>query len=194
MSVIPQVTNICKSTCYHLHEILKICKFLSYESTVVLVHAFITSRLEYCNYLLFGLPDYVIKRLLLIQSSAARLVLLARKFDHITPLLIELHWLSIEFRIQFKIFLIMFKVLHGTAPSYLSELIMQYTPVRALRSGSEKLLCKPCFNLKSYDRRAFKVATPTLWNDLPIDIKNSLTLISFKKKLKTFLFRKAFTH
>ena len=165
---------------------------LSYDATVTIVHAFITSRLDYCNSLFFGLPGYVLKRLQRVQNAAARLVFQAKKYDHVTPLLINLHWLPIELRIEYKILLITFKVLHGDAPKYLCDLLIKYTPVRALRSASKNLLCKPRFNLKTYGGRSFAVAAPTLWNNLPSSIKDSGTVSSFKKLLKTFLFKKAY--
>ena len=192
MSLIPHVTSVCKSAFYHLRKIFNIRKFLSYESTVTIIHAFITARLDYCNSLLFGLPNYVIKRLQSVQNAAARLVLLARKYDHVTPLLIELHWLPIQQRIIYKILLITFKALHGDAPNYISELLTKYTPGRALRSASKNLLYKPNFNLKTYGGRSFAVAAPTLWNDLPSNIKECRTAATFKTQLKTFLFKKYF--
>jgi hypothetical protein len=194
MSLTCHVTNVCKSASYHLRGIFKIRKFLSNESTATLVHAFITSRLDFCNSLLFGLPAYLIKRLQLIQNTAARLVLLARKYDHVTPLLIELHWLPVEYRIQFKILLITFKALNGMAPQYISDLIKPYTPTRSLRSESKHLLVKPRYTLETYGRRSFEVSAPLLWNTLPHDIKLSKTLFSFKKNVKTYLFKKAFNY
>ena len=113
MSLVPHVTNICKTSCFHLRAICKIRQFLDKDSTILLLHAFVISRLDYCNSLLFGLPDYVINQLQLIQNSAARLVFCARKHDHVTPFLINLHWLPIQYRIQFKILLMTFKVLCG---------------------------------------------------------------------------------
>ena len=100
MSLVPHVTNICKTSCFHLRAIRKIRQFLDKDSTILLLHAFFISRLDYCNSLLFGLPDYVINRLQLIRNSAARLVSCARKHDHVTPLLINLHWLPIQYSVH----------------------------------------------------------------------------------------------
>ena len=119
----------------------------------------------------FGLPDYVINRLQLIQNSAARLVFCARKHDHVTPLLVNLHWLPIQCIIQFKILMMTFKVLRGEAPSYLCDLITPYVPTRTLRSQNKLLSHQPRFRLKNYGRRAFKTSAPCLWNDLPYNIK-----------------------
>ena len=134
------VTNICKTACFHLRAVLNIRQFLDKVSTILLLRAFVISRLDYCNSLLFGLPDYVINRLQRIRNSAARLVFCARKHDHVTPFLVNLHWLPVQCRIQFKILLMTFKVLRGEAPSYLCDLITPYVPIRTLRSQNKLLL------------------------------------------------------
>ena len=85
-----------------------------------------------------------------------------------------------------------FKVLRGEAPSYLCDLITPYVPTRTLRSQNKLLLHQPRFHLKSYGRRACKTSAPCPWNDLPYNIKNSKDINNFKKKLKTYLFKKAF--
>ena len=110
------------------------------ECTEILVHAFVSSRLDYCNSLLHGSPKYVPQKLQRAQNAAARLIKLSRKYDHITPHLMDLHWLPIEYRIQFKILLLTYKTLNGLAPSYLSDLLQRYAPVRNLRSFSAFLL------------------------------------------------------
>ncbi|KAL9954606.1 hypothetical protein ACROYT_G042170 [Oculina patagonica] len=116
------VTKACASAFYYLYNIRHIRKYLSRESTERLVHAFITSRLDYCNSLLYGAPEHQIKKLQRVMNASARLVYRAPKYCHITPLLRELHWLPVRFRIDFKILLITFKILHGVAPSYLKDL------------------------------------------------------------------------
>jgi len=82
----------------------------------------------------YGLPKYAIKKLQSVQNAATRLITLSKKHDHITPLLINLHWLPIEERIKYKIFLVVFKCLHGVTPSYIDDLITIYKPARNLRS------------------------------------------------------------
>ena len=82
-----------------------------------------------------------------VLNSAARLIHITRRYEHVTPLLIQLHWLPIEQRITFKIAVITFKALHGAAPSYITDLIKPYTPGRLLRSSNQFLLSTSKFNL-----------------------------------------------
>ena len=190
LSLVPHVTATCKSAFYHLQNIYKIRRFLTPDTTESIVHAFVTSRIDYCNSLLYGLPKCVLKNLQYAQNSAARLIYLSRKFDHVTPLLITLHWLPIEQRIYFKILLITYKALNGKAPKYISDLLLLYSPGRNLRSANQKLLCKASYNLKT----SFSCAAPLLWNSIPYDIRNSSSIDTFKRKLKTWLFRIAFNN
>ena len=97
------ITNVCKTAFYHLHNIRRIKKYLSRDSLLHLVHAFITSRLDYCNALLYGLPKEQIAKLQRVQNAAARVIMDVGKYSHITPVLYELHWLPVQARIQFKI-------------------------------------------------------------------------------------------
>ena len=127
-----------------------------------------------------------------VQNAAARLLTLSLKFLHITPILIQLHWLPIQTRVKFKILLITFKALHGRAPVYIKDKIIRYQPVRELRSSHMNLLVPCKFNSKSYGRLAFSVAAPYLWNRLSEDIRNSISIDIFKRKLKTFLFKRTF--
>ena len=108
---------------YYLYNIRRIRKYLSKECTETLIHAFISSRLDYCNSLLYGLPAYQIQKLQRVQNSAARLVFHESKFCDITPLLRALHWLPVAYRIVFKILLLTFKAIHKLAPTYISELV-----------------------------------------------------------------------
>ena len=95
-------------------------------------------------------------------------------------------------RITFKVLLLTFKALNNLVPPYLSQLIVPYNPTRNLRSAGKHLLEVPNVRLKSYGDRAFSVAAPKLWNEIPLDIKLSRSVDVFKSRLKTYLFRLAF--
>ena len=89
-------------------------KFLSYGTCKILIHAFIMSRIDYCNSLLYGHLKCILQRLQTVLNGAAGLIHLSSRCKHVTPLLIQLHWLPIEQRITFKIAVIRFKALHGS--------------------------------------------------------------------------------
>ena len=185
------VNNICRSASFALYRIGQIRKFLDKKCTEMLVHAFITCRLDQCNSLLYTLPESQIAKLQRIQNSAARLVSLSRKFNHITPILHELHWLPVKYRIIYKILLLTYKCLHGMGPIYLQELLKEYKPARNLRSSTQLRLTTSMTSTQ-YGQRSFSSAASELWNDLPLHVKNSLTLAQFKSSLKTHLFTLAF--
>ena len=191
MSMNDQISHVCKSVHYQLRNLGAIRKFLSQDSCLKLVHAFISSRLDYGNALLYGIPDCQIRRLQRIMNSAARILSLKSKYDHIEPVLKSLHWLPVEQRIQFKVILLTFHAIHKNAPSYLNDLLMPYKPTRSLRSEDRNLLVVPRTNQK-YGNRAFSVCGPQLWNGLPDSLRKVDCLASFKKQLKTLLFSKAY--
>ena len=194
LSMVTHIHKVCKAAFYHLYNLRKIRKFLDNESIRTLVNALITSRLDYCNSLLFGAPVTHLLKLQRVQNTAARLICNTSRFDHITPILIHLHWLPVKFRIDFKILLITFKIIHGLAPEYLHELICVKAPSRYhLRSNDQLLLSQPKFkSLKTLGDRAFISAAPNLWNSLPNDIRSAKTVDHFKKLVKTHLFKIAF--
>ena len=171
-----------------MRNIWRIRSYLDKPPLVILIHAFITNKLDYCNSLLTGLAKYLIKHLQSVQNAAARLVSGSKKQDHITPVLHELHWLPVEKRITYKTLLITFKCLNNLAPSYLSDLIIQYKPTRRLRSSSKNLLVIPRTNTIRYGEGAFCAVAPRLWNGLPLHKRSINSLECFKKKLKAFLF------
>ena len=186
-----QVSSICKVSFFHIRNISPIRKYLSEENTKILFHAFVTCRLDNGNALLYGLPKYLIAKLQSVLNCAARLTLCKQKYDHATPLLIHLHWLPVSQRIIFKILLLKFKALNGLAPIYITELLDRYVPQRPLRSSSRGLLKVPRSNTK-YGDRSFSVCAPTHWNSLPDHLRLATDLYSFKRDLKTYLFRESF--
>ena len=129
LSMVPHITAVCKSAFFHLRNISKIRGFLNqnYETTKTLVHAFVTSKVDYCNSLLYCVPKYLLQRLQRVLNCAARIVFKSNKYDrHIMPLLRELRWLPIQQRIEFKILLITFKALNNQAPTYLTDLLISH--------------------------------------------------------------------
>ena len=187
-----QVTSVCKAAYYHLKNIRSLKPFLDTGALITVVHAFVTSRIDYCNSLLYGISNYNINRLQKIQNCAARIVTNTGKYDHITPFLKKLHWLPVRFRISYKILLITYKIIFGEAPEYLSELISVKKSSRTLRSSNQTMLHVPSSRLKTVGDCAFSVASPTLWNILPVQIKNALSLGKFKSALKTYHFQTAY--
>ena len=105
------ITNTCRAATLAIWKISQIRNYLSQTQTEHLVHAFITSRLDNCNSLLYGLPNFHIEKLQQVQNSAARLIARKRKFDHISDTLNELHWLSVENCIIYRILLLTYKCL-----------------------------------------------------------------------------------
>ena len=186
-----QVKKMCQTAYFHIRNINSIRRLLSHEAAATLVHAFITSRLDDGNSLLYGINDCLLKKLQLIQNTAARVLSKTRKYDHITPVLKKLHWLPVKQRIEYKILLLTWKSLNGISPAYLSDLITHYTPNRELRSSDKRLLYIPRTNTSSGDR-AFSISAPCLWNSLPETIRKANSLDKFKSLLKTHLFECAF--
>lgn len=187
-----QVRNIAKS-CYHqLRNIGRIRPLISESASKTLVCSLVTSRLDYGNALLHGVCTSSLSRLQRVQNTAARIITRTRKYDHITPVLVKLHWLPIEQRIQYKLILQAFKALHGTSPFYIQELVQVYKPNRSLCSESSMLLVQSRARTRSYGDRRFDVASSTLWNNLPQNLRLEGNFIRFKKLLKTYLFSKAY--
>ena len=189
LSMAQQVHKICQACHFHLRTIWSIRQYLNSEATKALVHALITSRLDYCNSVLYGIHKYLITKLQRLQNCAARVIYKKSKFEHVSDLLNDLHWLRIEERIKFKLLVITFKGIRGEAPNYITNLLKPYSPTRTLRSANNDLLIEPRSKLKTYGDRAFSVAAPRLWNQLPKYIKNCQNISDFKRKLKTYMFK-----
>ena len=185
--------KVTRTAFLHLRNMAKVRPFLNQRDAEVLTHAFITSRLDYCNSLFTGLTKTSIRKLQIIQNTAARILTNTRRRDHISPVLSTLHWLPVSFRIDFKALLFVYKALHGLAPPYIKDSIKLYTPPRTLRSTTALLLDVPKGPHKTIGKASFWVYGPKLWNTLPRELKKANSLSIFKSKLKTYLFNKAFT-
>ena len=192
MNMVAEIDSRCKTLMFHLRRIRTIRRFINRDACEKLVHALISSRLDYANSLFVGLPKGLLNKLQLIQNIAARIITGARKYDHITPVLKSLHWLPIPSRIEFKILCLTFRALHGDAPVYLKHLIVPHQTGRNLRSSSRVSLTVPKSRTKMYGDRSFSIAAPRLWNNLPESLQNELNFNRFRKNLKTHLFRKAY--
>lgn len=187
-----QVAALCRSCFFQLRQLRTVRCSLTADAVATLVHAFISSRLDYCNSLLVGIGEGLLQRIQRVQNAAARLVTGTRKYEHITPVLRALHWLPVRQRIVFKIAMLVYKCLHNLAPSYLADelLPLESVPGREqLRSASNRELFVPRTKTKLFGPRAFAVCGPTVWNDLPSELRNpDLTVCTFARELKTFLF------
>lgn len=191
LSMEDQIKNMCKSAYFQIRNINQIRKVLDDDTAATLVHALVTSRLDFGNALLYGITERQLNKLQQAQNAAARMLTRTRKFDHISPVLQRLHWLPIRYRIHFKLLLLTWKALHDMAPSYISELLNQHIPSRYLRSSDKHLLSVPR-TFSSYGDRAFYASAPRLWNSLPLDLRLCNSLGVFKKSLKTHLFKTAY--
>ena len=147
MTLVEHVTTICKTCFLQLRNIAKIRNGPPPKDTEILVHAFISSKLDSCNSLLYGLPQSLIDRLQAVQNCAARLVIRSRKHDHITPILKHLHWLPMYSCMKYKKPLLTFKALHGLVPSHKTEILQHYKPSRSSRSSCKGLLTVPSATL-----------------------------------------------
>jgi hypothetical protein len=178
MDMSTRISKTCSSAFYYLYNIRHIRKYLSKEHTEQLIHAFVMSRLDYCNGLLYGVPECQIKKFQHVLNASARLIYCAPTFCHITPILKELNWLPVHARIEFKIVLITFKIIMGLAPKYLSDLIeiWQTSSYNLRRNSNSILLARSTIRFQYYGME-----------------RPAATVDNFKSMVKTHLFAKAYT-
>ena len=187
------ILGIFRVAYFYIHCIGKIRHILGRKTTEIMVNAYVTSRLDHGNGLLYGVSDHLLTQLQRVQNSAARLVTKTKRRECITPALIKLHWLPVRQRIEYKLLLLTFNSLHGLAAPYLAELLSRHQPTRSLRSADAHLLVVPRRNLSTQGYRAFSHAAPRLWNNLPLAMRITDSQNIFKKQLKTLLFKRAFS-
>ena len=184
------ITKLCQSCYYQLRQIRTVRHSLTSSAIQTLVHAFICTRVDFSNSLLYGTSAYLLDRLQSVLNSAARLILRIGKYDPISAAIRrDLHWLPVPFCIRYKLNSITSNCLAGRAPEYLIELCHSVTDIparRNLRSSSRVQLLVPRYRKERSGKRGFSVSSPQLWNLLPADIRllhNDHQL--FRKRLKT---------
>ena len=181
------ISVVCNSCFYHMRDLWRIRRHLDLDSAKLLATALMSSRLEYCNSLLYGIADIDLTRLQRLQNQLARVVTKSPPFTHSNPLFRSLHWLPVRFRILFKINLLTYKTLREKQPVYLHSMLAALIPSRSLRSNNDNSLSVPRVKTNT-DARAFHCCAPSLWNNLPLSIHSAHSVTTFKKYVKTHLF------
>ena len=177
------IMNTCRAAYIELRRISSIRHFLSVDATKTLMCSLMLSKLDYCNSLLSGSPQYLIQLFQNVQNTAARITLRVPRSEHTSPLLRSLHWLPVQ------VCSICYTTLTGASPKYMSEFVNVYTPSRCLRSSSDsRTLTVPCVRTKTCGQRFFAYQGPATWNELPFDLRHKDSLSTFKSALKTHLF------
>ena len=167
--------------------------FLTHDSAVTVACGIVSSRLDYCNSLLYGSSAENIQKLQRAQNALARVVTGSRSRTGSTPLLQGLHWLPVDYRIRYKISTLTYKILQQQQqqPTYLQPLFSRYIPSRSLRSGEQMQLIIPRTNTR-IGTRAFSEAAPTIWNSLLLNVGDVATLGTIQSHLKTHFFSSAY--
>jgi hypothetical protein len=200
-----QISSLSRICSYHLRDFRRIRSILDFSTASVIATSLVHSKLDYCNSLFLGLPDYQIQKLQVIQNNLARAVTSKRKFDHITPSLKSLRWLKIEQRIDFKIISLTYSALQFGQPVYLRNLL-SIEPSHRTRSSSFVTLHRPSVpsGTPVIINRSFYYTAPSLWNKLPDHLRLPATSSSssgpvlalsrrqFLAQLKTHLFSKSY--
>ena len=127
-----QIRNTCRTSYMQIRRISSIWRYLTVDAVRTRVRATLTVRLDYCNNIYTNLPMKSIHRLQIIQNSAAHLISRTPRHEHITPVLVQLHWLPITKRCKFKILTRAYKAVHHNAPPYICDMLNWYQPARII--------------------------------------------------------------
>lgn len=195
LSMRTHVTKIAAGCFAVLRQLRSIRRSVSRSVMTTLVVSLVLTRLDYGSATLFGIPGCLMERLQSVQNAAARLIHSARKYDHVTPLLRDLHWLRIRERITFRVAVLAYKCQHDIAPPYLAASIQRVADIesrRRLRSASSASLAVPSTFHVTIGDRAFPVAAAKAWNSLPPSVTSAPSLYIFRRRLKTELFSRSY--
>ena len=185
-----QTSNIIKKGYGTLKLLYNIRNILNKKQSEILIHSLISSTIDYCNILLCSTTKSNINKLQKLQNAMCRYITKTRKFDHISKDLESLHWLKIKERIDYKLLLTIYKIRNNRAPEYLNTLIKLPLNTKETRATGKNKLFVPHANSIN-EMKDIKFMGPTLWNKLPESSKNTLKINTFKKELKTILFKKS---
>ena len=185
------VQSTVRSSMYHITALRHIRHLLTQKDANTVASSLIHSKLDYLNSVLYNTSATNINSLQHIENAAARVVLSAPYRTSTSKMLSTFHWLPIPYRINYKIACLVHSVLTLKQPAYLLSFLKPYIPPRSLRSTEQQLLIKPRTKLKLCDQ-SFAVAGPSIWNELPLDLRLTTNPETFRQKLKTHLFAHAF--
>ena len=189
------ISNISR-TCYlELRRLASIRRFLTSTATATLVSAFVLSRIDYCNSLLFGSTHDVTSRLQRIQNYAVQIILRLPKSSSITTHLKSLHWLPVKARSTYKIACLCYHCHSSTAPSYVTDMLHRkplHTRNTRPSSYTMPLLNRPAHSKATLGDRSFSFASSSVWSSIPNDVRCAPSLSSFKSRLKTYLLRSVY--
>ncbi len=190
LSMADQVSSLCRSAYYQLRQLRPTVRAMTVDAAKTIVQAFISTRLDYCNSLLFGVADNLLQRLQSVQNAAARMITRTRRYEHITPVLRELHWLPVRQRVNFKLAVLVYKALHGQLPQYLCDDCQRVSDIgRRSSRSADVLTCSVPRTRTRLGDRSFAVAGPRLWNSLPSALwDDDISFPQFKRLLKTLGF------
>jgi len=190
---VKRTVSCCFSTLRQLRSIWRQVPTAVFQSLVVTLDF---SLFDYCNSERIRLPVNLIRRLQSVQNAAAARPLFGlHRSGHITDALASLHWLRFPERIVFKVTVLTYRAVNGSAAVYLSSYFTRVADVLSrmrLRSSTSNQLIVPFYNLTTVGRRAFPVSAANLWNSLPAQLTSALSLTVFRQRLKTFLFRRSY--
>ena len=196
MSLVSFISKKCQIRAYHLRNIrhIKIC--LPYKYRIMLVCNLILSQIDYCNVLLANASNKDLKPSQKILNDAVRFIFHLKWNDHVTPYFIHLHFLPVQYRIAFKLCLIAYKLLHGRAPTCLTDMFQSFSPITSFNlrvgCGHDKLMLETKFFCRNQPRICILQKICTTWNKLPYKIRMEENFDTFKQQLKTHLFKLAF--
>ena len=183
------VSNNARTCYFALRRLASIRRFLTSTATTTLVSAFVLSRIDYCNSLLFGSTHDVTSHLQRIHNYAARVILRLPMSSSITIHLKSLHWLPVKVRSTYKIACLCYHCHSSTAPSYVTDMLHK-KPLHT--SNTMPLLNRPAHSKATLGDRSFSFASSSVWNSIPNDVRCAPSLLSFKSRLKTYLFRSGY--